>query len=107
MSVKSAWVPKSEKGREVVRTLKTAGYPATYENTMGRYLSNTPAGRGGLFQDVQTMIELAFVLDPEGAETALNDAAARADAIVSDPGAYGLDDANFEQEYDRAVLELI
>ena len=81
MSLKIAWIPKSEKGREVVRTLKAAGYPATYENTMGRYLFNTPAGRGDLFQDVQTMVKIAFILDPESADATLNDAAARADAI--------------------------
>lgn len=106
--IKSTIVPKSKKGREVVKILKEAGYEATYRTTAGRYLVNLPAYWKGLNCDIKTLIKIAFVLFPDHADWAVNEAAYRTSQIVDNPADYGLfKSPEWAAEYNRQVLGIL
>ena len=67
-SVKTMWIPRSERGRKVVRTLKSRGYAATYKNTIGRYVFSLPFASELTSEDLRLIVydigpELAAHMD--------------------------------------------
>jgi hypothetical protein len=86
MTVRAWWIPNSERGREVVRTLKAAGFPATYKNTMGRYVCNLPFAAE---LDAETLRSIAYDMNPERACAEEEDALQRATDIEYHAEAWG------------------
>ena len=87
MSVKSWWIPKSERGREVVRTLKVAGFAATYQNTLGRYVCNLFCASE---LTNETLREIAYDINTELAGDTEQEYYERAEALL---------DSGYEEEF--------
>lgn len=98
MNVSAMWVPKSERGREVARFLREQGYPVRNVDVVGRYVGNI-----GLVLTFEELRKIAYILDPEAASRAEDEAIALAQHITDDPLAYGIPPEHAEIEAERVL----
>jgi len=99
MNVKVMYIPKSERGREVYRLLKP-NYSLKYEDVLGRYVGNLDVNL-----DYETLRKIAYILDPERAAWAEDEAYNLANDIRDNPARHGIDpnnDARIEAEAELA-----
>jgi len=98
MSFKSAWVPKSERGREVARIFRAAGFAVRDKDVQGHYLCNVP---GADELDTEALRLVAYVLNPERACYDEQDAYDQSQRLRDNPGAAGLTEKKAEVEATR------
>lgn len=63
MNVNAMYIPISERGREVVRTLKEHGFDVQYKDVLGHFVCNL-----GLSLDSETLRAIAYDLALDRAE---------------------------------------
>lgn len=98
MSVKAAWIPKSERGREVARVLRDAGFDVRNKDVQGHYLCNLQCADE---LDTPTLRLVAYALNSERACYDEQDAFKQANDLRDNPGAAGLTEAEGEIEAKR------
>lgn len=98
MDVNAMWIPKSEKGRQVARMLKERGYRVRNADVLDRYVCNL-----NLNLKFEGLRQIAYILDPEAASHAEDEAIALAQHITDNPLAYGIPPGRAEIEAKRVL----
>ena len=100
MNVRAMYIPRSEKGREVARYLRSRGYRVHDSDVLGTYVSSLEGI--GIELVVKDMEEVAILLvGGDEVDRAWYDAQERADRIQDNPASYGLTEAGAETESRR------
>ena len=98
MSIKAAWIPKSERGREIARFLRAEGFALRDKDVQGHYLCNVVGDE----LTTEQLREIAWLLNPEHAcydeEAAYREAARLRDNAAR----LGLAPGEAEQAAERA-----
>lgn len=98
MNIMAAWIPKSERGREVARALRAAGFDVRDKDVQGHYLCNVSCASE---IDAETLRLVAYALNPERACCDEQDAYDRAQRLRDDHRNTGLTAAEAEAEAKR------
>ena len=104
MTIKTWWIPKSKRGRQIAKLLKNAGYKdASYQNVAGRYVCNLFC-YGELAQQPWLLREIAYALDPEEAYYLDLDVEALAQDLLDDYGSTCSEKQAFDEAFKRVFV---